>query len=132
MNPLLFPLFDLGGKIIDRLFPDETAKAAAQLELLKLQQQGDLQQVLEQLRINAVEAAHPSIFVAGWRPFVGWVCGFALAYQSIFHNWLVWFSTAWHFTPPPAPDADTLVYILGTLLGVGAMRTYEKKSGVAK
>ena len=66
MNPLLFPLFDLGGKIIDRLFPDETAKAAAQLELLKLQQQGDLQQVLEQLRINAVEAAHPSIFVAGW------------------------------------------------------------------
>ncbi len=71
MNPLLLgPLFDLGGKIIDRMFPDPSAKAAAELELLKIAQAGDLQTVLAQLEINAKEAQHPSIFVAGWRPFV--------------------------------------------------------------
>ena len=67
MNPLLLgPLFDLGGKIIERMFPDPSAKAAAELELLKIAQAGDLQTVLAQLEINAKEAQHPSIFVAGW------------------------------------------------------------------
>ena len=80
MNPLLLgPLFDLGGKIIERMFPDPSAKAAAELELLKIAQAGDLQTVLAQLEINAKEAQHPSIFVAGWRPFVGWCCGIGLA-----------------------------------------------------
>ena len=72
---------DIGGKLIDRLWPDPTQAAAAKLELLKLQQSGELQQITGQLEINKVEAANPSVFVSGWRPFIGWVCGTALAYQ---------------------------------------------------
>ncbi len=133
MNPLLIgPVFELGGKIIDRLFPDPAAKAAAELELLKLTQAGDLQTVLSQLEINAKEAAHPSVFVAGWRPFVGWSCGVGLVYATVGHNLLAWLAQAYGWPAPPAVDADLLIYTLGGLLGIGGLRTLEKVKGVAK
>ena len=132
MNPLfLGPVLNLGGKIIERLFPDPTAKAAAELELLKLTQAGELQAVLAQLEINAKEAAHPSVFVAGWRPFVGWCCGAGLAYATIGHNLLTWAAAAKGWPVPPAIDSDVLIYTLGGLLGIGGLRTVEKVKGVA-
>lgn len=132
MNPLLLgPLFDLGGKIIDRMFPDPAAKAAAELELLKIAQAGDLQTVLAQLEINAKEAQHPSIFVAGWRPFVGWCCGVGLAYATIGHNLLAWAAAAKGWPAPPAVDSDVLIYTLGGLLGIAGLRSVEKVKGVA-
>ena len=66
---------DIGGKLIDRLWPDPTQAAAAKLELLKMQQEGDLAVMVAQTDINKIEAGSSSLFVAGWRPFVGWVCG---------------------------------------------------------
>lgn len=133
MNPLLLgSVFELGGKIIERLFPDPAAKAQAELELLKLTQAGDLQTVLAQLEINAKEAAHPSIFVAGWRPFVGWSCGVGLVYATIGHNLLAWLAQAQGWPVPPSVDADLLIYTLGGLLGIGGLRTLEKVKGVAK
>ena len=133
MNPLLLgPLFELGGKIIDRLMPDPAAKAAAELELLKLAQAGDLQTVLAQLEINAKEAAHPSVFVAGWRPFVGWCCGLGLAYATIGHNVLGWIAVMKGWPAPPAVDSDVLIYTLGGLLGIAGLRSVEKVKGVAK
>lgn len=132
MNPLLLgPVLDIGSKIIDRLFPDPAAKAAAELELLKLTQAGDLQTVLAQLEINAKEAAHPSVFVAGWRPFVGWCCGVGLGYATIGHNVLAWLAVARGWPVPPAVDTDVLIYTLGGLLGIGGLRTLEKVKGVA-
>lgn len=132
MNPLLLgPLFDLGGKIIERMFPDPAAKAAAEMELLKIAQAGELQTVLAQLEINAKEAAHPSVFVAGWRPFVGWCCGAGLAYATIGHNLLAWAAAAKGWPVPPAVDVDVLIYTLGGLLGIGGLRTLEKVKGVA-
>jgi hypothetical protein len=133
MNPLLLgPVFELGGKIIDRLFPDPTAKAQAELELLKLAQAGDLQTVLAQLEINAKEATHPSIFVAGWRPFVGWGCGLGLLYATVGHNLLAWLAQSQGWPLPPSVDADLLIYTLGGMLGIGGLRTLEKVKGVAK
>lgn len=133
MNPLVLgTVFELGGKIIDRLFPDPEKKAEAELELLKLTQAGDLQQTLAQLEINAKEAAHPSIFVAGWRPFVGWTSGIGLVYSTIGHNILEWVSVVRGWPLPPAVDTDTLVFVLGALLGVGGLRTIEKVKKVAK
>lgn len=133
MNPLLLgPVFELGGKIIDRLFPDQEQKAQAELELLKLTQSGDLQTTLAQLEINAKEAAHPSIFVAGWRPFVGWGCGIGLLYATVGHNLLAWLAQSQGWPIPPSVDADLLVYTLGGLLGIGGLRTLEKVKGVAK
>lgn len=131
MNPLLLaPLFELGKGIIDRLFPDPAQKAAAELELLKMTQAGDLQVVLAQLEINAKEAQSSSLFVAGWRPFIGWICGFGLLYATIFHNVLQWASTGFGWPLPPAVDTGTLLYVLGALLGIGGLRTIEKIKGV--
>ena len=133
MNPLLVgPLLELGGNLIERLFPDPEKKAAAELELLKLTQAGDLQQILKQLEINAAEAAHPSTFVAGWRPAVGWVCGLGFAYQAILHNLLSWIAGINGWPAPPAVDSEILIYVLGGMLGIAGLRTYEKKSGVTR
>lgn len=133
MNPLLLgPVFEIGGKLIDRLFPDPAAKAAAELELLKMTQAGELQTTLAQLEINAREAAHPSIFVAGWRPFVGWTCGVGLVYATVGHNLLAWLAVARGWPEPPVVDADLLIYTLGGLLGIGGLRTIEKVKGVSK
>lgn len=132
MNPLLLgPLFELGKGIIDRLFPDPAQKAAAELELIKLTQDGDLKKILGQLAINAKEAENPSIFVSGWRPFVGWICGFGLFYATIIHNLLEWLSVVKGWTIPPAVDTATLIYVLGALLGIGTLRTVEKVRNVA-
>lgn len=133
MNPLVLgSVFELGGKIIDRLFPDPEKKAEAELELLKLTQAGDLQQVLAQLEINAKEAAHPSIWVSGWRPYFGWVGGTAFAYVGLIKPVLSWIAAikGW----PELPDIDTefLWVVVSGLLGIGGLRTYEKKNKVAK
>lgn len=132
MNPLLLsPLFELGNNIISRLFPDPAQKAAAEFELLKLTQDGDLQKILAQLAINAKEAESASIFVSGWRPYVGWICGTGLLYATILHNLLEWLSAAKGWPMPPAVDTDILLYVLGALLGIGTLRTVDKIKGVA-
>jgi hypothetical protein len=132
MNPLLLgPLFELGKGIIDRMFPDPAKKAEAELELMKLAQSGDLQVILAQLAINAKEAENPNVFVAGWRPFIGWICGGGLLYATVIHNLIEWMSVIRNWPLPPAVDTDTLIYVLGALLGVGGMRTIEKIKGVA-
>jgi hypothetical protein len=131
MNPLLLgPLFELGKGIIDRVFPDPAKKAEAELELLKLAQSGDLQVILAQLAINAKEAESSSVFVAGWRPFVGWTCGFGLLYATIIHNLLEWVSVIKSWPIPPAVDTDTLLYVLGALLGIAGLRTVEKVKNI--
>lgn len=133
MNPLLVaPLLELGSNLIDRMFPDAEKKAAAELELLKLTQDGDLKKILGQLEINAKEAAHPSRFVAGWRPWIGWICGLGFAYHTIIHNLLAWVAVIRGWPAPPQLDSELLIYVLGGILGIAGLRTYEKKSGVTK
>lgn len=133
MNPLLIgPLFEVGGKIIDRLFPDPSEKARAELELLKLTQSGDLQQVMAQLEINAKEAQHASLLVAGWRPSAGWAGVAGLVYAAIGQPLLTWLATIKGWPVPPAVDADLLLYVLGGMLGLGGLRSFEKVKGAAK
>jgi hypothetical protein len=132
MSPMLFPMLQLGKSILDRFIPDPAQKAAAELELLKMTQEHDFKQVMAQLEVNAQEAQHRSIFVAGWRPFVGWVCGVGLAYQAIGHNILNWIASMNNATPLPPIDSDLLIYILGAMLGIGGLRTYEKINKVTK
>lgn len=133
MNPMLLgPLLDLGGKLIDRMVPDPQAKAAAELELLKLTQSGELQTIVKQLEINAKEAMHPSLLVAGGRPFVIWVCGVGFAYSTLLHPLLSWLSLAKGWPLPPEVNADVLMYALGGLLGLGGFRSIEKVKGAAR
>lgn len=127
MNPLLLgPLFDLGGKIIERMFPDPAAKAAAELELLKIAQAGDLQTVLAQLEINAKEAQHPSIFVAGWRPGFGWAGVAGFAYATIFQPMLAWAAAIKGWREPPALNLDLLWVVVTGMLGISGLRSIEK------
>lgn len=135
MNPLLLSgLFDLGKGLIDRLFPDPAAKAQAQLELLKMQQTGDLAQLAAdtdlsklQIQVNIEEAKSTNWFVAGWRPFVGWTCGAGLAYVSIIEP-IVRLVAKIHGYAGEFPEIDTNITMqtLFGLLGLGAMRTVEK------
>jgi len=139
MNPLLLSgLFDLGKGLIDRFFPDPEKKAAAQLELLKMQQNGDLAQLAAdtdlaklQIQTNIEEAKSTNWFVAGWRPCIGWVCGAGLAYAALVEPFArfaakVWFGYTGDF---PVINSDLTMQILMGMLGLGAMRSVEKVKG---
>lgn len=121
----------LVGNIIDKIWPDPIERSRAQLELAKLQQSGALAEMVAQTDINKVEAANPSVFVSGWRPAVGWVCVGGLAYTFLGWPLLTWGSSIWHFPVPPQLDTGTLITLLGGMLGLGGLRTYEKINNVA-
>jgi hypothetical protein len=133
MNPLILgPVLEMGQSILNRLIPDPTAKAAAELELIRMAADGELKQVIAQLEINAKEAMHPSIWVAGWRPYFGWVGGTAFAYVGIIRPLLHWGALIKGWPAPPEIDTEFLWVVVSGLLGIGGLRTFEKKSGVAK
>ena len=123
---------DIGGKLIDRLWPDPTQAAQAKLELLKLQQSGELAEITAQTDINKVEAASDSVLVAGWRPFCGWVGGCGLAYAAIVEPAARFTAMMLGYTGEfPAIDTTVTMQVLFGLLGLGAMRSYDKVKGVA-
>ena len=76
-----------------------------------------------QSEINKMEAQHRSIFVAGWRPFIGWICGAVLLYNFIIRDLIAWVSPD---VMPPAIQMDQLITILLGMLGLGGLRTFEK------
>jgi hypothetical protein len=76
-----------------------------------------------QNEVNKIEAQHRSVFVAGWRPFIGWVCGLALLYNFIIRDLVAWVNPT---VMPPALQMDQLITILLGMLGLGGLRTYEK------
>ena len=140
MNPLLLSgLFDLGKGLIDRLFPDPAAKAAAQLELLRMEQTGALAQLAAetdlaklQIQTNIEEAKSTNWWVAGWRPAIGWVCGAGLAYAALVEPFArfaakVWFGYNGDF---PVIDTDLTLQVMLGMLGLGAMRSAERIKGV--
>lgn len=133
MNPLILgPVLELGGKLLDRLFPNAEERAKAERDFLVLMQEQDLKKVLAQLEVNAREAQSPHLFVAGWRPGAGWCCVAGLGYTTIVQPLLAWASAAKGWPMPPTIDADTLLYVLGGMLGLGSLRSFEKSKGVSK
>jgi hypothetical protein len=137
MTPIIGGLITAAIQIIDKVIPDPEAKMQAKLELLRLQQAGefkqldaDLQIALAQAEINKAEALSNDPFRAGWRPFIGWVCGLGFATQFIVAPWGTWIA-ALNGTPVPFPEMDmaTMMPLLFAMLGLGAYRTYEKTNG---
>jgi hypothetical protein len=117
---------------MDRLWPDPAQAAAAKLELFKLQQSGELAMIAGQLDINKAEAANPSVFVSGWRPGIGWVCGAGFAVQFVIGPLAEWGSMLYgHPVKFPAMDTGTIMPLLLGMLGLGGLRTAEKINGVA-
>jgi hypothetical protein len=120
-------LFEVGSKVLDRVLPDPAQQAAAKLELMKLQQNGELAQITGQMEINKVEAASSSIFVSGWRPSIGWICGAGFAVQFVIGPLAEWGAAlAGHPVKFPQMDTGTMMPLLLGMLGLGGLRTAEK------
>ena len=123
----------VGSQLIDRLWPDQETKDKAKLELLRLQQEGELEEfrgvkelALGQIAVNLEEAKSDSLFKSGWRPAVGWVCVIGLGYQFVVYPILI------AFVPKIVQlDLGTLLTLLFGILGLGALRTQEKLQGKA-
>lgn len=118
------------GNALDELFTSKDEKLQAQAVLEKLRQQPDVLQV----ELNKVEAGHRSVFVAGWRPFIGWVCGFGFAYHYILQPFLAFTLLALGVDLPALPEFDmnALQTVMMGMLGLGTLRTWEKLQGKAK
>jgi len=126
-------LLEVGNKVIDRVWPDPSQAAQAKLELIKLQQSGELAVITGQMEINKAEAQNPSVFVSGWRPFIGWVCGSACAWNWIGLPLAKAFAVYQQIPFPINPaDLSEMMPVLIGLLGLGGLRTVEKIQGVAR
>lgn len=133
MNPLLLgPILEMGKSLLDRFVPDPQQKAAAEMELIRMAADGELKQVVAQLEINAREATHPSVFVAGWRPFFGWAGGVGFIYAVMIQPLLAWVAQNSGMQPPPALNIDLLWVVVTGMLGIGGLRTIEKQRGLTK
>lgn len=136
----VLPIVEIGARLIDKLIPDKEAQAKAHLDLMRLAQDGELEQLradtqlaMGQLEVNKAEAESGSLFVGGWRPAVGWICASGLLYQLMMAPLFGWVAmNAWQWLPPPKLEMDTLLTLLFGMLGLGAYRTVEKVRGVAK
>jgi len=125
-------VLDLGNTLITRIFPDPAQASQAKLELLKLQESGELAKMTAQTDINKVEASNPSLFVSGWRPAIGWVCALALFYQYLIRPLATSILPAFNITLPPLMGLDdNLWQLMMGMLGMGGLRTFEKVQGVA-
>lgn len=140
MNPLLIsPLSALISSVIDKIWPDPAKQAEAQLKLAMMVQTGELANLAAQtdlakaqIAVNNTEAAASSLFVAGWRPFIGWICGSAMAYKFVCAPILTALLAFYgHPIPLPVLDFSEMLTVLLGMLGLGGMRTFEKLKGVA-
>jgi len=94
--------------------------------------EGELKQVIAQLEVNAKEAVHPSVFVAGWRPFFGWAGGIGFIYSVMLQPMLSWASSIKGWPVPPTLNIDLLWVVITGMLGIGGLRTFEKRNGHTK
>ena len=108
--------------ILDKVIPDKDLRERLSHEIATMADK----QMSAQIEVNKVEAAHKSLFVAGWRPAIGWICGLALLYSTIISPILgIWFTV-------PDVDSSLLTTVLMGMLGLGAMRTFEKTKGISR
>jgi len=121
------------GTLIDRLIPDraaaEKAKAEMEAELIRASNEAALAQV----EVNKIEAGHSSVFVAGWRPSIGWVCAAGLAWAFVLAPIASWALVVLGIRAElPAIHTDYLLELVLAMLGIGGLRTFEKLRGVAR
>ena len=119
-------------KFVDRI-PNGNERARAKEALEKELVDAANSVMLAQTEINAAEAQHKSIFVAGWRPFIGWVCGVGIAWSMVVQPVAQWAMIAWgDGTELPTIDTSYLMELVTAMLGMSGLRTFEKMRGVAR
>lgn len=124
-------------KILDRVVPDKVKNEEAKLEVLKMHQAGEFKEIdtliasdTNQSNVNLEEAKSDNIFKSGWRPGIGWICVIGFGY-TVFRPLLIWVTGIFELgvIPPPLETGEILQILMG-MLGLGAMRSFEKKHGV--
>ena len=135
---LIGDIFGAGGvaglvkDVVDKIWPDKTEQEKAQIALQLQESQMGQALAQAQMAVNQAEAANTNIFVSGWRPFIGWICGAELAYSGIVGPFLVFIARiAGYHGEVPTIDLGSSATILSALLGIPAigLRTYEKRIG---
>ena len=119
-------------EVLDRVIPDKAEAAKAKLEMEAKLLVAATAQAAQQTEINKIEAGHASIFVAGWRPYIGWACGLAITWAFLVAPILSWLLplTGVVVTVPPL-QTEFLLELVFAMLGLGGLRTFEKLKGVA-
>lgn len=134
----LSALFDLGKTAIEKIWPDPSKRADELFRLEQLKQQGDLalmkaqvDLLLGQIEVNKIEAQSSSLFVSGWRPWAGWVGGVAFAYASIVEPIARFVAKVGYGYQGNFPEINTelTIQVLLGMLGLGLMRSFDKKQG---
>ena len=123
---ILSSLIQPATKLLDKVIEDKDQKNALAHEIATMAERHAQELAQGQLEVNKVEAAHKSLFVSGWRPAIGWVCALGLFYNVILANIIgIWVDV-------PEIDTTLLVPVMMGMLGLGAMRSYEKVQGVSR
>ena len=130
LTALIGPVSNLLGKFIE----DKDKKNELAHQVATMAENHAQELAKGQLEINKEQAKHPSIFVSGSRPAVGWVCAIAFAYHFILKDLIIFGASFAGATLPELPEFDmgTLLTVLGGMLGIGGLRTYEKQKGLTK
>ena len=120
--------------LLDKFIEDKDQRARLAHEIATMAERHAQETALAQIEVNKTEAANRNPFVAGWRPFIGWICGVALAWHFVLAPFLL-FIGAWagvEIPTLPVFDMDALMTVLLGMLGLGSMRSVEKIKGVSR
>lgn len=128
VNPLLIPAMGVLSDLIDRVLPNNTEREKTKLEYEAKLTAAVTSLDVAQIETNKVEAASASLFVAGWRPAAGWLGVFGLAYHAILQPFLVFLCAVFKYPVVlPAFDNTILGFVLTGMLGLGTLRSYDKR-----
>ena len=130
LNSLIGPVTG----ILDKVIEDKDQNAKLAHELATMADKLSHEQQLAQIEVNKAEAASGSLFKGGWRPFIGWVCGIAFCYHFVVQPIIIFVVALVGVNIPDLPNfnMNTLLTVLGGMLGIGGLRTYEKQKGLTK
>ena len=133
MLSLLSALLPKAMDIVDKFVPDKDAAAKAKAEMeIKLVEAANAAN-MAQIATNQAEAQHRSVFVAGWRPAIGWLCAIGLGWQFVGNEMVKWVIAVNHLdVVPPVINTDGLLELTFAMLGMAGLRTFEKMKGVTK
>jgi len=135
MGLLSLPILDIIKDVIDRAIPDPKVKADLQMKLADLadkEAQREHDEMMGQIQTNTEEAKSSRLFVAGWRPAIGWVCAVATGYSYVLYPMTSWVAAVlFHYHGDfPHLDINELMPLTMGMLGFGGLRTYEKVKGL--
>ncbi|NKD55987.1 MULTISPECIES: 3TM-type holin [unclassified Haematospirillum] len=131
MGPVVTALLPILGGLLDRIIPNSAEAAKIKIDMERQLIEAAEQAARSHNEVNKIEAASGSSFRGGWRPFIGWVCGCALAFQFFVGPLFFWAASAFGLALPPLPQLDSmLMELIFTMLGVASLRTVEKMRGV--